>query len=214
MPIQFSLLDKLCLHLDAALKTLAPHPHQKAQRSHGAENITEANLNTAEKKEIAALMRVNHVGEVCAQGLYRGQALTARLESVQDQMNIASNEEQDHLHWCAERIKELGGHTSYLNPLFYVGSFALGAIAGACGDKWSLGFVAETEKQVGVHLQSHLDKLNPNDLKTKAILEKMQQEEEQHGKMAMDAGGTLLPSPIKIAMQIASKCMTSTSYYL
>jgi ubiquinone biosynthesis monooxygenase Coq7 len=213
MPI-LSPLDKLCLHFDKALKTLAPNPHKKAHRPHGAATLLEADLTEAEKKQAARLMRVNHVGEVCAQALYRGQALTAQLPTVREQMNAASNEEQDHLHWCQERIIQLDGHTSYLNPLFYAGAFALGALAGKMGDKWSLGFVAETEGQVSEHLKEHLEKLPPQDQKTRLILQKMLKEEAQHAQTALEAGGAELPLPIKKSMRFAAKCMTSSAYYV
>jgi ubiquinone biosynthesis monooxygenase Coq7 len=214
MSLPLSPLDQLCLHFDKALKTLCPAPDQKAERTHGAETLPATSLTEAEKKQTAALMRVNHVGEVCAQALYRGQALTARLASVREQMNTASAEEQDHLHWCRERIAELGGKTSLLNPLFYAGAFALGAIAGKIGDKWSLGFVAETEHQVATHLKEHLAKLSPQDQKTKIILEKMLAEETQHAQTALEAGGSELPTLVKTSMRLAAKCMTSTAYYV
>ncbi len=214
MQNHFSLIDKICLEFDKALKTLAPNSHKKAERFHGAENLPEADLSLTEKKQAAALMRVNHVGEVCAQALYQGQAMTAHLDSVKEQMKQASDEEQDHLIWCANRIHELDGHTSYLTPFFYCGAYTMGAIAGAIGDRWSLGFVAETEKQVTVHLESHLERLPIQDRKTKIILEKMRAEEIQHAETAIQAGGAELPSPIKKAMELAAKCMTNTAYYV
>jgi ubiquinone biosynthesis monooxygenase Coq7 len=159
-------------------------------------------------------MRVNHCGEVAAQALYQGQALTARLETVRERMEQAALEENDHLEWCERRVKALGGHLSYLNPLWYLGSFAIGAVAGAVGDKWSLGFVAETEKQVIAHLEDHLDRVSQNDKKSRAVLEQMKIDEAHHGAVARAAGGAELPGPIKQLMGLASRVMTRTAYWV
>ena len=158
------------------------------------------------------MMRVNHAGEVCAQALYQGQALTARRKETRDQMKQASDEENDHLAWCRQRLKELGGHTSLLNPLWYTGSFAIGAVSGLIGDKWSLGFLAETEHQVVNHLERHLQKLPPDDSKSRLILEQMKLDEAQHETSAHNAGAADLPEPVKKLMELASIVMTTTAY--
>jgi len=159
-------------------------------------------------------MRVNHSGEVAAQALYQGQALTARLENVREAMERAAVEEIDHLKWCQERLQELGSHTSVLNPLWYAGSFAIGALAGIAGDRWSLGFVAETEKQVVDHLQGHLERLPLEDERSRAILEQMKQDEQHHGQAAADAGGARLPAPFRHLMTLTSRVMTRTAYWI
>jgi len=159
-------------------------------------------------------MRINHTGEVCAQALYQGQALTARDPQTRAAMERSAAEENDHLDWCEHRVEELGGRLSLLNPLWYAGSFAIGAVAGAIGDKWSLGFVAETEKQVENHLQEHLDQVAPEDQRTRAILEQMKTDEIEHGEKAVAYGGASLPAPIRLAMKASSKLMTRSVYYL
>ena len=174
----------------------------------------ETPLEEAEKKQAAALMRVNHTGEVCAQALYNGQSLTARNPETIAALRQASREETEHLAWCDKRIGELGGHKSVFNPLFYSGSFALGAIAGALGDKWNLGFLAETERQVGQHLDEHLARLPARDSKSRAILEQMRIDEAEHAATAVAHGAAELPKPAKAVMQLVSKVMTRTSYYL
>jgi ubiquinone biosynthesis monooxygenase Coq7 len=157
-------------------------------------------------------MRVNHTGEVCAQALYQGQALTARLPTVREEMQQAAEEEIDHLVWCEERLRELGSHTSYLNPAWYGMSFALGAIAGAIGDEVSLGFVAATEERVCNHLKDHLKQLPGEDRKSQLILQQMLEDEQRHGENALAAGGTDFPKPVKDAMTTVSQVMTRTSY--
>jgi ubiquinone biosynthesis monooxygenase Coq7 len=157
-------------------------------------------------------MRVNHAGEVCAQALYQGQALTARQDDTRRQMAQAAEEENDHLLWCRHRIHELGGHTSLLNPLWYSGSLAIGAVTGLLGDKWSLGFLAETEQQVVRHLEGHLQRLPENDEKSRAILEQMKTDEGEHRMTALNAGGVELPDPVKRLMTLASRVMTTTAY--
>jgi ubiquinone biosynthesis monooxygenase Coq7 len=159
-------------------------------------------------------MRINHSGEVAAQGLYQGQALTAKLPEVREKMERAAAEENDHLDWCEQRIHELGTHTSYLNPLWYFGSVAIGATAGFAGDKWSLGFVAETEHQVVRHLDSHLAQISPSDHKSRAILKQMKEDEGHHATVALNAGGADLPAPIKTFMSLTSKIMTKSVYRL
>lgn len=206
------MLDKLIIEFDKGLKTLTASAH--SVRPHPDENVQEPELSAEEKRHALGLMRVNHCGEVCAQALYNGQALTAKNPQIVDALQQASKEETEHLAWCEKRIHELGGHTSLLNPLWYAGSFTLGAIAGAIGDKWNLGFLAETEHQVGAHLEKHLHELPASDEKSRAILQQMKTDEAQHADTAIGLGGAELPAPIKDAMKHISKVMTSTTYYL
>ena len=207
------MLDRLIIEFDKGLKTLASNAH--SIRPHPDENIKQnIELSLDEKRHAAALMRINHCGEVCAQALYNGQALTAKNPQTVSALEQASKEETEHLAWCEHRIQELNGRTSLLNPIWYAGSFTLGAIAGALGDKWNLGFLAETERQVGAHLNRHLDELPVADDKSKAILEQMKTDEAQHAATAIHLGGTELPSIVKMAMQGMSKIMTSTTYHL
>jgi ubiquinone biosynthesis monooxygenase Coq7 len=157
-------------------------------------------------------MRVNHVGEVCAQALYQSQKLFARNPEIQEMLHHSGQEEMDHLAWCETRLHELGSHTSYLNPFWYAGSFAIGMVAGLAGDKWSLGFVAETEKQVENHLESHLEKLPQNDHRSRAIVDQMRLDEIEHGQAAVQAGGASLPRPVQQMMKAMSKIMTTSAY--
>jgi ubiquinone biosynthesis monooxygenase Coq7 len=210
---RYSLADALIGHVDQVLKTLTPNT-APALRSNPAHNTPAATLDETQKKVVAGLMRVNHTGEICAQALYHGQALTAKLPTVREEMQRAAFEEQDHLAWCEDRLKELNSHMSVLNPLWYGLSFGIGAAAGIAGDKWSLGFVAETEKQVCQHLQSHMTQIPANDARSHAILTQMHQDEAQHRQQALDAGGVELPQPIKEMMGIVSKVMTKTSFYV
>lgn len=206
-------LDLLVGHLDQALHTVfgpAPMP----VRPSPARDKEEAGLKATERELSGRLMRINHAGEICAQALYQGQATTARLPEVRGKMDQAAQEENDHLAWTEERIRELGSHTSYLNPLWYAGSFAIGAFAGLAGDKWSLGFVAETEKQVVKHLESHLQRLPTEDLKSRQILEQMRNDEGLHATVAIESGGVPLPEPVRQLMRFASKIMTRTAYWL
>ncbi|MCB5205836.1 2-polyprenyl-3-methyl-6-methoxy-1,4-benzoquinone monooxygenase [Methylovorus mays] len=206
------MLDKLIIELDKGLRTVFAEAH--SQRPYPDQTIPESPLSATEKRHAASLMRINHVGEVCAQALYNGQALTARNPQTVAALQEASREETEHLAWCEKRIRELGGRKSLLNPLWYGGSFALGALAGALGDKWNLGFLAETERQVGRHLQSHLQTLPEQDAKSRAVVTQMQEDEAKHAETAVAQGGAELPPPIKSAMQAASKVMTTTTYYL
>ncbi len=210
---RYTPFDRLIMNLDQAVRTLAGKPLVSG-RPDPADEADEAPLSEAEQSESARLMRVNHAGEVAAQALYQGQALTARLASVRGRMEQAAREENDHLEWCERRVKALGGQLSYLNPLWYLGSFAIGAVAGAVGDKWSLGFVAETEKQVIGHLEDHLHRMSPNDTKSRAVLEQMKIDEARHGAQAKAAGGAELPAPIKQLMRLTSKVMTRVAYRL
>jgi 3-demethoxyubiquinol 3-hydroxylase len=206
------MLDKIIIEFDKGLRTLLAEP--KSVRPHPDKAIEDVTLNADEKRHVAALMRVNHCGEVCAQALYNGQALTSRNPEVVAALKQASQEETEHLAWCEKRIKDLGSHTSVLNPAWYAGSFVLGAMAGAAGDKWNLGFLAETERQVGEHLQSHLAKLPEADHKTRAIIAQMANDEAEHAKTAIQNGAAELPAPIKGAMRLVSKLMTQTTYHL
>lgn len=208
----FSPIDKLIINADRALRTLAAGNQMTSERPSPALSFQEAKLAEIERKKSAALMRVNHTGEVCAQALYQGQALTAKLPDVRAEMEKAAKEEIDHLVWCQERIDSLGGHTSYLNPLWYGLSFAIGASAGLVSDKVSLGFVAATEDQVCKHLEDHLQKLPQDDVKSRAVVEQMLEDEARHADMALSAGGYHFPAPVKGLMTLISKAMTTSSY--
>ena len=203
--------DRLMMNVDQAVRTLFGAP-EVTERPNPAQSVPDTELSDAERDHVARLMRINHTGEVCAQALYQGQALTARLNEVRNSMERAALEENDHLDWCDTRIRELGGRTSLLNPLWYAGSFAIGAAAGLAGDKWSLGFVAETERQVESHLDAHLADVPPEDEKTRVILERMKEDEVGHAAKAVAAGGAPLPAPIRSAMKLMSKVMTTTVY--
>lgn len=170
-------------------------------------------IDNSHTEHAAGLMRINHTGEVCAQALYRGQELTAAQSQIRESMQQAAKEERDHFDWCSERLTQLGSHTSRLNPLFYTTSFCLGALAGLAGDKWSLGFVAETEKQVCLHLEDHLQKLPVSDTKSRAILEQMKIDENKHANTAIASGAATLPLPVRKAMGLMSQVMTRTTYY-
>lgn len=205
------MLDQFITQIDHGLRTVlgdAPTP----ERVSPALDVQDAELSSADRDHAVALMRVNHTGEVCAQALYQGQALTAKLPDVREQMKEAAIEEVDHLAWCEERIKDLGGNTSLLNPFFYAASFGIGATAGLISDKLSLGFVAATEDQVCSHLKTHLDQLPAEDLKSRAVVEEMLADEERHAQAALDAGGYNFPSPVKQAMTLVSSVMTKGSY--
>lgn len=209
---QFSFIDHLIAHIDNGVRTLFGENH--ATRPNPADTHADQELNDAEKQLAGRLMRINHAGEVAAQGLYQGQALTAKLPNVREQMEEAAQEEVDHLAWCKTRTEELGTHSSLLDPLWYMGSVTIGAVAGLAGDKWSLGFVTETERQVVKHLESHLEQLPQHDEKSRAILEQMKVDEQHHATTALEAGAAELPSPIKKAMTLTSKIMTRTAYWI
>ncbi len=209
----YSPLDQLIISFDQAVRTVAGRP-LVTDRANPSQTTEDGTLSDAEREESIRLMRINHAGEVSAQALYQGQALTARLESVKERMEQAAREENDHLEWCEQRVAELGGRTSLLNPFWYLGSFAIGAGAGAIGDKWSLGFVAETEQQVIRHLDDHLQRIAPQDHKSRAILEQMKTDEAHHGETAKAAGGADLPAPVRGLMKLMSKVMTTTAYRL
>jgi len=204
--------DQALIRLDTILKSaLGPHI---AHRPYPAEGVADSISDPNTRKHIAGLMRINHAGEICAQALYHGQAMTAKLDGVRDAMAQAAQEEVDHLSWCAQRLQELNARPSLLDPLWYAGSFAMGALAGIAGDRNSLGFVAETEKQVVDHLQSHLDQLPKDDTRTRAIIQQMMQDESHHGGQALQQGGVLPPGPIKALMKLTAKVMTSSSYWI
>lgn len=209
----FSPLDHFIANIDQGMRTVFGKP-ETTERPNPANKINGSELSDSEKAVSSRLMRINHAGEVAAQALYQGQALTARNKNVKQQMERSALEENDHLDWCETRLKELDSHTSYLSPFWYAGSLAIGAIAGAAGDKWSLGFVVETEKQVEKHLQEHLDKLPAADEKSRVILKQMKQDEVNHATKAQNAGGAPLPAPIKQVMKLTSKVMTKTAYWL
>ena len=212
--IQLSVVDRLIVQADRALRTLAGASDLTAERPSPATTLYETELNEQEKRPAAGLMRVNHAGEVCAQALYQGQALTAQLPDVRTEMEKAAAEEVDHLVWCQQRIDELGSHTSYLNPLWYGLSFAIGAGAGLVSDRVSLGFVAATEDQVCRHLNSHLAKLPEQDVRSRAVVEQMLEDEARHADAALAAGGMDFPAPVKVMMTLVSKAMTFSSYRL
>lgn len=203
-------LDDLITGFDKGLRTLFATAH--STRTTPGESLEGATLDDSQRRVAAALMRVNHAGEVCAQALYQGQALTARGTQARSALERAALEETEHLAWTEQRIKELGGTKSVLNPLFYAGSFAIGAASGLLGDKWNLGFLAETEHQVVKHLEGHLALLPAEDEKSRAIVDQMRADEARHATSALAYGGTELPAPVKAAMRLSSKLMTETAY--
>jgi ubiquinone biosynthesis monooxygenase Coq7 len=209
----FTSTDQFILGIDQALRTLFGRP-LVTERPDPASGVPEADMSEQERDLAARLMRINHTGEVCAQALYQGQALTAKLPTVRQSMERAAQEENDHLAWCETRLRELDNRKSLLNPFWYASSFVLGAAAGLAGDKWSLGFVAETEHQVEAHLNDHLNRLPPQDGKSRAVVTQMKEDEIHHATVALEAGGAALPGPIKLAMKLTSKLMTGSVYYL
>jgi len=203
-------LEALIHYFDSALRTVAGV--HRAARPSPAADLPEASLDAEARAEAAALMRVNHVGEVCAQALYQGQALTARNPGNRLALEHAALEEQDHLVWSAERIEELGGRASLLNPLWYGGALALGAAAGLCGDRWSLAFLAETESQVEEHLSGHLERLPAEDRRTRAVIRAMRDDEARHRDSALALGAAELPEPVKLGMRAMAKVMTTIAH--
>lgn len=214
MTRQFSRADLLVGQFDAALRTLMPGVARATRSSPATPEIQDAAIDDAERRHAEGLMRINHTGEVCAQALYQGQSLTARLPEVREQMEEAAVEEIDHLAWCESRLKELDGRTSLLNPLYYAASFSIGALAGAVSDSVSLGFVAATEEQVGKHLEEHIQTLPSGDRRSRAVLEQMVIDEAQHAQQALEAGGARFPAPVKFGMTLMSKVMTKSVYRL
>lgn len=203
-------IDFLILEFDRALRTLAA-PARSQRPLPGAE-LFEAGLNDEQRRHAAGLMRVNHCGEVCAQALYQGQSLTSRQPAVRDALRKAAAEETEHLAWTEQRIGELGGRKSLLNPLWYMGSLSLGVVAGVLGDKWNLGFLAETERQVEAHLTSHLEELPEADGRSRAIVDQMRLDEIQHSEMAVHFGAAQLPLPARLGMRAMAKVMTGLAY--
>lgn len=208
----FSLLDRLITPLDQALRTLSGV--HTSSRPYPAENLPETLDSDSERRRIAGLMRVNHAGEVAAQALYQGQAFVATNETTRTALLEAGREEGDHLAWCSRRVHEMGSRTSLLDPFWYAGSFAIGALAGLAGDRASLGFVAETERQVVEHLEDHLQQLPHDDARTRAILIQMREDEARHGQNALSAGGALLPTVVRKLMQASARVMTRTAYWI
>ncbi|MEM1175090.1 MAG: 2-polyprenyl-3-methyl-6-methoxy-1,4-benzoquinone monooxygenase [Pseudomonadota bacterium] len=204
-------LDRLLSGANNLLRTVAA-PAGDAARPYPAATVDETPMDDKDRRHAAGLMRVNHAGEIAAQGLYQGHALVARESGVEKQVQEAAQEEFDHLAWCEQRLDELGSSRSLLSPLWYAGAFAMGAASGALGDKWSLGFIAETEKQVVDHLDDHFERLPAEDRRSRAVVAQMREEEMQHGQHAMDAGAADLPDPIKRLMKVTSKVMTQTAY--
>lgn len=209
----YSLFDQVCLGIDQALRTVFDNP-KTTERLYPATNEIEPPMTLLQRQHSAALMRVNHAGEVCAQALYHGQGFASHSELVKEKMNQAAIEEGDHLVWCKLRIEELNGHTSYLNLLWYLSSFSIGVIAGLVGDRWSLGFLAETEQQVVRHLEKHLTLLPQQDKKSHKVLQQMQKDEALHQEMAIKVGASELPAPIKTLMSMASKVMVNAAYWI
>ena len=206
-------LDKILASANNALRTVAVPAGRPARRNPATE-IDEAPLDARQKAHAAGLMRVNHAGEVAAQALYQGHATVARDPHVEHQMQHAADEEFDHLAWCEQRIRELGYEPSRLSPLWYAGAYAIGAASGVLGDKWSLGFIAETERQVCDHLDTHLEGLPEGDAKSRAIVRQMRDEEREHGEKAISAGAAELPRPLVRLMQATAKVMTKTAYWV
>lgn len=207
-------IDHLLASADNALRTvLGRHAHH-ASRPNPAGDAPEALFDEAARRHAAGLMRVNHAGEIAAQALYQGQSVFAREARVRDAMQESAQEEIDHLAWCEDRLTELGSAPSKLAPFWYAGSFAIGAFAGLAGDRWSLGFVAETERQVESHLDGHLGRIAAEDARSRAIIEQMKADEIRHGEKAVANGARNLPYAVRSLMQLASKVMTTTAYYL
>lgn len=205
-------IDDLIIAFDQGLRTVfAP---ARSVRATPGDALPDTDMNETQRGLAAALMRVNHSGEICAQALYQGQALTARDSAARTALEHAAQEETEHLAWTERRITELGGRKSLLNPLWYAGSFAIGAAAGLLGDKWNLGFLAETEHQVVRHLEGHLQRLPEVDRKSRAIVEQMRDDEARHATSALRHGGAELPAPVRAAMQLSSRVMTGTAFFV
>lgn len=204
------MIDSLIIEFDRALRTVFA-PARSVRRTPGAD-AADAEMSDAEKAHVAGLMRVNHVGEICAQALYQGQALTSRDPSVTEALCHAADEETEHLAWTEQRINELGGRKSLLNPVWYFGALSIGVVAGKFGDRWNLGFLAETERQVEAHLSGHMERLPAHDLRSMAILEQMRDDEVGHAEKAVALGAAELPSLVRTTMKLASRVMTSVAY--
>ena len=211
---QFSKADEFIMHIDNLLGEFSKSGDREIQKEYPAKAHPQPELNEREKKHVTGLMRVNHVGEIAAQALYKAQALTAVDDELKKIMKQSADEEIDHLDWCEQRLNELDGHVSYLMPIWYLGSFGIGTIAGFFGDKWNLGFIAETEHQVVRHLEKHLEELPEGDERSRAILEQMREDESHHAAEAETLGAKKLPEGIKRLMMLASKLMTKTAYHI
>ncbi len=209
---KYSLFDYVLINIDQGVRTLLTPP--VAVRPNPADIVPASDLIASERRRSAGLMRVNHAGEISAQALYQGQALTARSPQVRERMQQSAVEENDHLVWCKERLEELGTHTSYLNPAWYLGSLLIGVLAGLAGDKWSLGFIAETERQVVNHLTDHLHRLPEQDQKSRYLIEQMREDEGHHATVALEAGAAELPKAVRTIMSAISKIMTTTAYWV
>jgi ubiquinone biosynthesis monooxygenase Coq7 len=207
----YSPIDRLIISLDGALRMATGQAHE-ARRENPAQSIPEVMMDEEHRRHAAGLMRINHAGEVCAQALYAGQAATARNPAVQAEMQKAADEEIDHLSWCKDRLDELDSSPSRLDPFWYAGSFAIGAVAGLAGDGWSLGFLKETENQVEAHLEGHMEKLPPEDARSRAILDQMKIDEAKHARMAEDSGAFDLPRPLRRLMKITAGAMKAVAY--
>ncbi len=208
---KFSAVDRLIISLDGALR-MATGQTATAQRKNPAGSIPDVVMEEHQRAHAAGLMRINHAGEVCAQALYAGQAVTARTAEVQQDMQLAADEEIDHLCWCRERLDELDSKPSVLDPFWYAGSFAIGAMVGLAGDGWSLGFLKETENQVEAHLEGHIETLPPEDARSRAILDQMKIDEAKHAKMAEDSGAYDLPRPVRRLMKLTAQAMKTVAY--
>ncbi len=204
------MIDTLITEFDRALRTVFAPAH--SVRPNPAGDLPDAELSDLDKRHAAGLMRVNHVGEICAQALYQGQALTSRDPDVTAVLHHAAEEETEHLAWTEQRLAELGASKSLLNPLWYMGALAMGVVAGKLGDKWNLGFLAETERQVEAHLDGHLQRLPDSDMRSRAIVDQMKRDEAAHANTAVVLGAAELPPPVRIAMRLASRVMTTTAY--
>ena len=211
MSRSYTPIDRLIISIDDALRMVTGHA-AAAQRENPAGSIPEVMMDEKNRKHAAGLMRINHAGEICAQALYAGQAATARNPDVQADMQQAASEEIDHLDWCKNRLDELESNPSRLDPLWYAGSFAIGAIAGLAGDGWSLGFLKETENQVEAHLEGHIEKLPPEDARSRAILDQMKIDEAKHAQMAEDSGAYELPEPVRALMKLTASAMKAIAY--
>ncbi len=209
---QYTCLDSLLIQANRCLETIAGD--KTAHRAYPAQRVAPTPLSESQRKQSASFMRINHCGEVCAQALYDAQALLARDKKVCETLHKCGDEETDHLAWCHQRLKELGSHRSYLNLFWYSHSFAIGLLAGLAGDRWSLGFVEETEVQVGQHLQGHLERIQHKDPRSAVVIEQMQQDEAKHAQVAVDAGAASLPRPIKWLMRAHAKVMTTLAYWV
>lgn len=211
MERNYSRIDRLIASIDEALRIStgeAPAPF----RENPAGDLAAAELSEEDRRHVAGLMRINHTGEICAQALYAGQAATARDDATREAMQLAADEEIDHLSWCEDRLRELDSQPSVLNPFWYAGSFTIGAMAGIAGDDWSLGFVRETENQVEAHLADHLERLPEGDARSQAILDQMKEDEAKHARMAEEAGARELPPPVRRAMTFTADLMKSLVY--